>query len=110
MADVNSVQPLSATHLERKGASDRDAQRRIRRKTKDRIFDLENSISQLRRVLETDELEVSTLQRRNKALEEMNAHLRSRLDKASVNIVSRRGGKDSATPVPMLINTTKHTP
>ena len=89
-ADVNGVKILSATQLERKRARDRDAQRQIRHKTKDRISDLENSILQLRRAIETDGVEISTLQRRNKALEETNAHLRSRLDKAGVNIPPQR--------------------
>jgi len=109
-ADLSSVKTLSAAQLERKRASDRDAQRRIRRKTKDRIFDLENSILQLRRVIEDDGVEVSTLQRRNKTLEEINAHLRLRLEEASVNMAPVRPGKNSATLAHVLINTTNHTP
>ena len=43
-----SVSSLSATQLERKRATDREAQRLIRQRTKDRIDDLEKQISNLR--------------------------------------------------------------
>jgi hypothetical protein len=44
-----SVSSLSATQLERKRANDREAQRLIRQRTKDRIDGLEKQITELRR-------------------------------------------------------------
>ncbi|KAF2157176.1 hypothetical protein K461DRAFT_11817 [Myriangium duriaei CBS 260.36] len=78
-AGTRSVNNLSAAQLERKRANDRDAQRAIRKRTKDHIETLEQKVNELS--LNADSLERvnASLAARNRELEQENGYLRSRM-------------------------------
>lgn len=74
-AGTRSVATLSEAQLARKRANDREAQRLIRQRTKDRIEYLENRIAELSGGHGND-AELDELQRRNAELEEELRHLK----------------------------------
>ncbi|KAF2812771.1 uncharacterized protein BDZ99DRAFT_383396 [Mytilinidion resinicola] len=82
-AGTRSVTTLTATQLERKRASDREAQRAIRERTKNHIESLE------RRIITQDadsELRLTELLQRNNELENKNAVLQTRLSHALASL------------------------
>ncbi len=81
-AGTRSVTTLSSAQLERKRANDREAQRAIRQRTKDHIDSLERNVNDLRVAQDASEKMVTVTQQRNRALEEENAYLRTKLGEA----------------------------
>ncbi|KAF2801784.1 uncharacterized protein BDZ99DRAFT_358267, partial [Mytilinidion resinicola] len=86
-AGTRKVTALTAAQLERKRASDREAQRAIRQRTNDHIESLERRIAELSSTHEADSALVLTeLTRRNKELENEKAMLQTRLSDALVSL------------------------
>lgn len=81
-AGTRSVKTLSAAQLAHKRANDREAQRAIRQRTKNRIEGLEKSILELHQILDAWKESASVMQQRNMELEEEVSHLRLRLYEA----------------------------
>lgn len=81
---------LSVAQLERKRVSDRDAQRVIRQRTKERIQNLENTISEIRQSQEAKKAVDVAVQQHNRRLEEENAHIRMRLKEAGLTVNTLR--------------------
>ncbi|KAK3617775.1 hypothetical protein LTR56_025069 [Elasticomyces elasticus] len=73
------VTALSASQVERKRTHDREAQRAIRRRTKEHIERLEKTASGLRGSQESNEKILAVTQQRNQDLEDEIAYLRSKL-------------------------------
>ncbi|KAK3613533.1 hypothetical protein LTR56_027828, partial [Elasticomyces elasticus] len=73
------VTTLSASQLERKRTNDREAQRVIRKRTKEHIETLEKPVSGLRGSQESNERILAVTQQRNWDLEDEIAYLRSKL-------------------------------
>ncbi|KAK5681396.1 hypothetical protein LTR17_027456 [Elasticomyces elasticus] len=70
---------ISASQLERKRTNDREAQRLIRRRTKEHIETLEKTACDLRGSQESNEKILAVTQQRNRNLEDESAYLRSKL-------------------------------
>ena len=82
-AGTRSVTTLTAAQLERKRANDREAQRAIRKRTKDHIENLERQVRDLTAQQSTNTSQkMMELMRRNDELEQENAVLRTRLSHA----------------------------
>ncbi|PSR99019.1 hypothetical protein BD289DRAFT_479801 [Coniella lustricola] len=75
---TRSVSSLTPSQLERKRANDREAQRAIRARTKDRIDQLESEVKRLRSITDRD-IEWQRMLRRLQLLEEENKALKSGL-------------------------------
>ncbi|KAK5674181.1 hypothetical protein LTS10_013078 [Elasticomyces elasticus] len=73
------VTALSASQVERKRTNDREAQRVIRRRTKEHIEALEKMASGLRGSQDSNEKILAVTQQRNRDLEDEIAYLRSKL-------------------------------
>ncbi len=99
-AGTRSVTTLTAAQLERKRANDREAQRAIRQRTKDRIEQLERRIAELTAPRDSHEELLAAIER-NKDLERENALLRNRLEHArlehAVGGFGSRGNGDAAS-------------
>lgn len=78
-AGTRSVTTLSAAQLERKRANDREAQRAIRKRTKDQIAELQDHVKNLTITLESREKMLVATQQRNRELAEENGYLKTRL-------------------------------
>lgn len=98
-AGTRSVTTLTAAQLERKRANDRDAQRAIRKRTKDHIDSLEHRVNELTMNAEALERMNAALVARNRELEQENLFLRGRAgsDAFSFQLPNAEGkGADSA--------------
>jgi hypothetical protein len=93
---ARSVSTLTAAQLERKRASDREAQRVIRQRTRNYIALLEQSVVNPTAKSDPDETLRRAL-RRNQELERENAILRSRLNDA-VKVMAESGGTYHSFP------------
>lgn len=81
-AGTRSVSSLSATQLERKRANDREAQRAIRKRTKEHISSLEQDKSELMSARDASDQMLAVTRQRVRELEDENSYLRNRLTDA----------------------------
>lgn len=95
-AGTRSVNNLTPAQLDRKRANDREAQRAIRRRTKEQIDGLQHDIEQLKMAATNRDQVLAEVQTRARQLEQENAYLRSRVGPDSFMLQIPTGeGEDS---------------